>query len=120
MPSPPRWLPPDRAGAARPGRPTAEEPAWQRPWAGVLSRPRAAGGPRTSVGEAHMAGWRRIAAVVLVVAGVVGPQAAPAASAGPSGLEGVPHFDHVVVLTLENESAATTFGPGSPATYLNG
>jgi phospholipase C len=46
--------------------------------------------------------------------------AAPAASASPAGLEGVPHFDHVVVLTEENESASTTFGAGSPATYLNG
>jgi hypothetical protein len=34
-------------------------------------------------------------------------------------LEGVPHYDHIVVLTLENESATATFGPGSPATYLN-
>lgn len=35
-------------------------------------------------------------------------------------LEGVPHYDHIVVLTLENESATATFGPASPATYLNG
>src|SRR3954464_5533170 len=40
-------------------------------------------------------------------------------SAAPAGLEGVPAFSHVVVLTEENESASTTFGPGSPATYLN-
>jgi len=40
-------------------------------------------------------------------------------SAAPAGLEGVPSFSHVVVLTEENESATTTFGPGSPATYLN-
>ena|SRR5436190_3675548 len=36
-----------------------------------------------------------------------------------SRLEGIPHFDHVVVLVEENESEATTFGPGSPAPYLN-
>jgi hypothetical protein len=67
-----------------------------------------------------MGGWRRIAAAVVVVASVVGPGVAPAASAGPiTPLEGVPHFDHIVVLMLENESAGTTFGAGSPATYLN-
>jgi hypothetical protein len=68
-----------------------------------------------------MNGWRRIAAAVVVVTSVVGPGVSHAASAGPSApLEGVPHFDHVVVLVLENESANTTFAPGSPATYLNG
>jgi phosphatidylinositol-3-phosphatase len=46
--------------------------------------------------------------------------AVPAASsAAASGLEGVPSFAHIVVLTEENESASTTFAPGSPATYLN-
>ena len=35
------------------------------------------------------------------------------------GLEGVPHFDHVAVLVIENESYASTWGAGSPATYLN-
>jgi phospholipase C len=43
------------------------------------------------------------------------------ASAAPTvGLEGVPHFDHIVVLMEENESATTTFGPDSPATFLKG
>src|SRR3989442_11598860 len=36
------------------------------------------------------------------------------------GLEGIPHFDHVVVLVLENEDASDTFGATSPAHYLNG
>jgi hypothetical protein len=27
---------------------------------------------------------------------------------------------HIMVINLENESYATTFGPDSPATYLNG
>ncbi len=45
------------------------------------------------------------------------PVAAPGVAAAT--VEGVPHFDHVVVLTEENESASTTFAPGSPATYLN-
>jgi phospholipase C len=33
-------------------------------------------------------------------------------------LEGIPHFDHVVVLVEENEDATTTFGDNSPAVYL--
>jgi phospholipase C len=45
--------------------------------------------------------------------------AIPSAHAAGVGLEGIAHFDHVVVLTEENESAATTFGAGSPAVYLN-
>jgi phospholipase C len=36
------------------------------------------------------------------------------------GLEGIPRFSHVVLLVLENESFATTWGPGSAAAYLNG
>ncbi len=36
-----------------------------------------------------------------------------------SVLEGIPHFAHVVVLTEENKDASATFGPTSPATYLN-
>src|SRR3954470_1047140 len=45
----------------------------------------------------------------------------PAATAATSSarVEGIPHFDHVVVLVEENESETTTFGPGSPAHYLN-
>lgn len=58
----------------------------------------------------------RIAVLALAAASLVAPGPARAAAA----LEGVPAFDHVVVLTLENESASATFGPGSPATYLNG
>ncbi|MCU1623577.1 MAG: hypothetical protein JWL79_2422, partial [Frankiales bacterium] len=58
-----------------------------------------------------------LAIAVLVATSLQGPGTAHAASAG---LEGVAHFDHVVVLTEENESATTTFAPGSPATYLNG
>ncbi len=43
----------------------------------------------------------------------------PAVAAG-GGLEGIPRFAHVVLLVLENESFATTWGSGSVATYLNG
>jgi hypothetical protein len=69
----------------------------------------------------HSHAWSRIATVALVLAAMIGAGAtARVANAAPAGLEGVPHFDHIVVLTLENESASTTFGAGSPATYLNG
>jgi formylglycine-generating enzyme required for sulfatase activity len=36
------------------------------------------------------------------------------------GLEGIPRYDHVAIIVLENEDASDTFGPGSPAQYLNG
>jgi len=35
------------------------------------------------------------------------------------GIEGVPAYDHVGVLVLENESFSSTWGSTSPATYLN-
>jgi hypothetical protein len=75
---------------------------------------------------------RRGSLAALVLAGTVGALVtAPAAPAAPSpsalspsalspaAIEGIPAFQHVVVLTEENESASATFGPGSPATYLN-
>jgi phosphatidylinositol-3-phosphatase len=37
-----------------------------------------------------------------------------------AGLESIPNFDHIAVVVLENESYASTWGTGSPATYLNG
>ena len=56
-----------------------------------------------------------LTAALVVAAGVVaGPQAAAAAPAA-----GLPAYDHVVVLVLENESYSSTFGSGSPAHYLN-
>ena len=54
-----------------------------------------------------------------VVLATCGTDVVGASAASTAGLEGVPHFDHVVVLTEENESASTTWGAGSPATYLN-
>ena len=47
--------------------------------------------------------------VALALAGVARPVSAQAAP---------PPIRHVFVIVLENESAATTFGPGSPAPYL--
>ncbi|MHB8448920.1 MAG: alkaline phosphatase family protein [Mycobacteriales bacterium] len=50
----------------------------------------------------------------------------PFVAYGPAGpprtlttLEGIPRFAHIVVLTEENEAESVTFGPASPATYLN-
>jgi phospholipase C len=60
-----------------------------------------------------------LAVAALVAAGTLAGTGTASAAATPV-LEGVPHFDHVVVLTEENESAATTFAPSSPATYLKG
>ncbi len=63
----------------------------------------------------------RVRAVSLAIAAgslaLVGT--ASGATARPAPLEGIPAYQHVVVLTEENESASTTFAPGSPATYLN-
>ena len=53
---------------------------------------------------------------VVVTAGLLLPPHAGAG--GRAGLEGIPHFDHVVVLTEENEDASETFGASSPAVYL--
>ena len=46
--------------------------------------------------------------------------AASAPSLGPDGTLAPGKINHVVVIELENEGGDTTFGPGSPATYLNG
>jgi hypothetical protein len=56
--------------------------------------------------------WRlaAAAAIALGLSGVA--SAAPAAAA-------LPPIGHVFVIVLENESASTTFGPGSPAPYLS-
>ena len=59
---------------------------------------------------------RRAGVVALVTAVALGfavrAEAAPAA--------GLPAYDHVVVLVLENEGFTSTFGAASPAHYLNG
>ncbi len=58
-----------------------------------------------------------------VAAALVVPAAAagPVASAAGSGrrLERIPRFSHVFVLILENENFDATWGPSSPAHYLN-
>ncbi|MDP9100817.1 MAG: alkaline phosphatase family protein [Actinomycetota bacterium] len=65
---------------------------------------------------------RRVTTLLLTAGLAAAVALAPAAQAQGhrvAGLENVPHFDHVVVLTEENEAASTTFAAGSPAVYLN-
>ena len=64
-----------------------------------------------------------VAAALTVAALVAAPHAGAATRTAPSaasivGLENVPHFDHIVVLTEENASAKNTFAASSPAVYL--
>jgi len=59
-----------------------------------------------------------MAAVTTVLSLMPLASARAATPAGPE-LEGIPHFSHVVVLVEENESESATFGPASPAHYLN-
>ncbi|MGO9885762.1 MAG: alkaline phosphatase family protein [Solirubrobacteraceae bacterium] len=68
-----------------------------------------------------------VAAVVLAAspssANTVAPAGVPAPaliarSAPASSTPGRFHIRHVFIIVLENESASTTFGPGSPAPYL--
>ena len=41
------------------------------------------------------------------------------ASGAPSRLEGVPQLKHAFIIVLENEDYSASWGPASPATYLN-
>ena len=61
---------------------------------------------------------RRLLALALVASSAVALAPHAGAAAPRPGLEGIPRFDHVVVLTEENEAAATTFSAASPARYL--
>jgi hypothetical protein len=60
-----------------------------------------------------------IAACLALSAGLLTWAGPASAATGGTGLEDIPHFDHVVVLIEENEDEADTFAPDSPATYLN-
>ena len=53
-----------------------------------------------------------LAAIAAVATGVL-------AGAAPAGAAALPPIGHVFVIVLENESASTTFGAGSPAPYLS-
>jgi hypothetical protein len=56
--------------------------------------------------------WGLLVALLSVIAVAGATRAAPASAASPS-------IRHVFVIVLENESASTTFGAGSPAPYLS-
>jgi hypothetical protein len=80
---------------------------------------------------AHGSPARRRTAFGLVAAGLVAAAVVPSlAGANPADGRGpergtvraalAPHsIEHIILVDLENESLGTTFGPGSPATYLN-
>jgi len=55
----------------------------------------------------------------ILLAPLIAASVTAARAATPGGLEGIPRFSHVVVLTEENEAESATFGPTSPAHYLN-
>lgn len=57
--------------------------------------------------------------LLVASASAASSRAGASVSHAHSGIEGIPRFDHVVVLTEENESESTTFGASSPAKYLN-
>ena len=75
--------------------------------------------------------WRRAAVTlgsVAALAVAVAPAAAQAHATRERAHDAQPvvraalapgRIKHIFVIDLENENAATTFGPGSPATYLN-
>lgn len=64
--------------------------------------------------------WAAALAAVLIGIGGAGLVAGPAAAkSNAAQLEGIPRFSHVFVIVLENESYDATWGPSSPATYLN-
>jgi phosphatidylinositol-3-phosphatase len=60
---------------------------------------------------------RALGLVVLMAAATLAPAAALAATPTPTPAPAPIH--HVFMIVLENEGAATTFGPGSPAPYLS-
>jgi hypothetical protein len=65
-----------------------------------------------------MSAHRPLVATALMAIVLTLPGVARAGDPAPS-LEGVPHYDHVAIVVLENENFSVTFGPDSPAKYLN-
>src|ERR1700735_4369148 len=64
-----------------------------------------------------------VAVLVVLATATVGPMASltEAGAQGPVERAALPpgSINNILVIELENEDASTTFGPGSPATYLN-
>ena len=59
-----------------------------------------------------------IAAGGAALALVLGLATSAGTATAAAGLEGIPAYSHVVTIVLENESFDSTYGPGSPATFL--
>ncbi|HEY1511244.1 MAG TPA: hypothetical protein VGF93_19705, partial [Solirubrobacteraceae bacterium] len=57
--------------------------------------------------------------LVAALAAIAAVATAVLAGAAPAGAAALPPIGHVFVIVLENESASTTFGAGSPAPYLS-
>src|SRR5438270_3091687 len=60
-----------------------------------------------------------LAGLVTAVAMVVAPGVRPASARQTAGLEDIPRLKHVFTIVLENEDFNTSWGPTSPAVYLN-
>ena len=60
----------------------------------------------------------RLRSLLVALAGLLA--IVPSAGAAKPAPDGPPPIRHVFVIVLENEDAATTFGPASPAPYLAG
>lgn len=62
---------------------------------------------------------RRLNIWLMAAVIAVGCAGSATSAQAASDLEGIPHYDHVAVLILENESFDSTWGTASPAVYLN-
>ncbi|GAC1402919.1 MAG: hypothetical protein NVSMB52_16890 [Chloroflexota bacterium] len=79
-------------------------------------------GPNTSSTGASQRSYATLAVRILALAVILGSSFAvdsPAKASTSGRLEGVPRLSQVFTVVLENESYSATWGPGSPATYLN-
>src|SRR5438105_1365118 len=112
--------PPTRGPASEAYRPGRGEPS-------VNEQVRAQEAVKTdlmawSSGVRARSAWRRIVlSAVVLAAGTagLGLGTAGSATAASKTLEGVPRLSHVFVIVLENEDYNSTWGPNSPAKYLN-
>ena len=76
---------------------------------------RYAGAPST----AHRMRIRAGSIMAILATAAVLLVSAPAHAKAAPTLEGIPRLSHVFTIVLENEGYAATWGPGSPAQYLN-
>ncbi len=83
-------------------------------------RPALAAAGAGGAGGAAAAAGRAVAVGAAGAIDAIGAAGTAGAVPAAGGLEGVPRYSHVVLLVLENESFAATWGSGSAAAYLNG